>query len=91
MNTNELHDVLSTIETAMEHLEIDKPHVMKTSLMFVEGNKICDGCDISSKCASIHTLGGGVSILCQDCIEGILDSLDSTVVRDRKIDKILND
>jgi hypothetical protein len=32
---------------------------------------------------------GGVSILCQDCIEGILDSLDSTAVRDNKIDKIL--
>jgi hypothetical protein len=74
----------------------DKPHVLKTSLMFVEDNKICDGCDEISKCASIRTLGGnrwdskgGVSILCQDCIEGILDSLDSTAVRDIKIDKIL--
>jgi hypothetical protein len=69
----------------------DRPNVLKASLMFVEDNKICDGCDIRSKCASIHTLGGdhgGVTILCQDCIEGILDSLDPSALRDRKIDKI---
>jgi hypothetical protein len=67
----------------------ERPQVLKASLMFVEDNKICDGCDERSKCASIHTLGGGVSILCQDCIEGILESLDPSVVRDIKIDKIL--
>ena len=68
----------------------DKPHVMKTSLMFVEDGKICDGCDSHDvKCASLILLSGGVSILCQDCIEGILESLDSTAVRDRKINKIL--
>lgn len=67
----------------------DRPHVLKTSLMFVEDGKICDGCDEVSKCASISLLGGGVSILCQDCIEGILESLDQTAVRDIKIDKIL--
>ena len=67
----------------------DKPHVMKTSLMFVEDGKICDGCDNKSKCASIHQLDGGVSILCQDCIEGILESLDPSKLRDIKIDKIL--
>ena len=67
----------------------ERPQVLKASLMFVEDNKICDGCDEIVKCASIHTLGGGVSILCQDCIEGILDSLDSAAVRDIKIDKIL--
>ncbi len=63
----------------------------KASLMFVEDNKICDGCDVISKCASIRTLGDGISILCQDCIEGILESLDPSVVRDIKIDKLLND
>jgi hypothetical protein len=67
----------------------DRPHVLKTSLMFVEDNKICDGCDNKSKCASIHQLDGGVSILCQDCIEGILESLDPSKLRDIKIDKIL--
>jgi hypothetical protein len=64
--------------------------VKKASLMFVEDNKICDGCDAHKvKCASIRTLGDGISILCQDCIEGILESLDLSVVRDIKIDKIL--
>ena len=69
----------------------DKPHVLKTSLIFVADDKICDGCDRHDvRCASIHTLGSGVSILCQDCIEGILESLDPSSLRDRKIDKILN-
>jgi L-asparaginase II len=68
----------------------DKPHVMKTSLMFVEDGKICDGCDAHGvRCDSLLLIGGGVSILCQDCIEGILESLDSSAVRDIKIDKIL--
>jgi hypothetical protein len=68
----------------------ERPQVLKASLMFVEDNKICDGCDTYNvRCASIRTLGDGVSILCQDCIEGILESLDSSVVRDIKIDKIL--
>ena len=69
----------------------DKPHVLKTTLMYVsENNRICDGCDRHYvKCACLSLLGGGTSNLCQDCIEGILDSLDSTAVRDRKIDKIL--
>lgn len=70
----------------------DKPHVLKTTLMYVSenNNRICDGCDGHYvKCACLSLLGGGTSNLCQDCIEGILDSLDSTEVRDRKIDKIL--
>ena len=41
----------------------ERPHVLKSSLMFVEDNKICDGCDERSKCASIRTLGDGVSIV----------------------------
>jgi hypothetical protein len=70
----------------------DRPNVLKASLILVEDNKICDGCDDHSvKCASIRTLGDGVSILCQDCIEGILESLDPSVVRDIKINKVLND
>ena len=68
----------------------DRPYVLKTSLMFVEDNKICDGCDRHGvRCASIKLLKGDVSILCQDRIEGILDSLDPGRVRDIKIDKIL--
>ena len=68
----------------------DRPEVLKTSLMFVDENKICDGCDVYGvRCASISLLGGGVSILCQDCIEGILESLDTSALRDIKIDKIL--
>ena len=70
----------------------DKPHVLKTTLMYVSENntRICDGCDRHHvKCACLSLLGGGTSKLCQDCIEGILDSLDSTAVRDRKIDRIL--
>jgi hypothetical protein len=68
----------------------DKPHIGKTSLMFVEENKICDGCDAHEvKCACLSLLTGSTSHLCQDCIEGILESLDPSAVRDIKIDKIL--
>lgn len=67
----------------------DKPHVLKTSLIFVTDDKICDGCDERSRCASISLVSGGISILCQDCIEGILESLDPSSLRDSKIDKIL--
>ena len=78
----------------MRKIHLDKfperPLVRKASLMFVEDNKICDGCDTHRvKCASIRTLGDVISILCQDCIEGILESLDPSVVRDIKLDKIL--
>ena len=69
---------------------LDKPDVEKTWLMFVEDNKICDGCDEPNvRCASIRLLSGGVSILCQDCIEGILESLDPSMIRDIKLNKIL--
>lgn len=68
----------------------DTPYIQKTSLIFVEENKICDGCDAHDvKCACLSLLSGGTSHLCQDCIEGILESLDPSVVRDIKIDKIL--
>ena len=68
----------------------DKPHVLKTTLMYVsENNRICDGCDRHDlRCACLSLLGGGTSNLCQDCIEGILEELDSAVIRNRKIEKI---
>lgn len=68
----------------------DKPSVMKTSLMFVDDGRICDGCDEHNvKCACLNLVSGSTSYLCQDCIEGILESLDPSAVRDIKIDKIL--
>jgi hypothetical protein len=68
----------------------DTPNIGKTFLMFVEENKICDGCDTHDvKCACLSLLTGNTSHLCQDCIEGILESLDPSAVRDIKIDKIL--
>ena len=79
----------------MRKIHLDKfperPHVLKTTLMYVsENNKICDGCDRHDvRCACLLLLGGGTSNLCQDCIEGILESLDPSAVRDIKIDKIL--
>ena len=80
------------------HLDkfIDRPAVEKVSLMFVEENKICDGCDSPNvRCASIRTLGDGVTtfnvvVICQDCVEGILESLDPSIMRDRKLNKLLD-
>ena len=69
----------------------ERPEVPKTTLMYIsENNRICDGCDTKEvKCACLSLIYGGTSNLCQDCIEGILESLDSSAVRDIKIDKIL--
>jgi len=59
----------------------DKPEVLKTSIIFTEPNKICDGCDSHNvECVSLDLLGGGVSILCQDCIEGILETFSKKKV-----------
>jgi hypothetical protein len=67
----------------------DKPKVLKTTLMYVHDNRICDGCDTSGvKCACVSLLTGGTSNLCQDCIEGILEALDPSTLRDRKLDKL---
>jgi hypothetical protein len=69
----------------------NKPHVMKTTLMFVEDNKICDGCDAHPvKCICLSLVTGSTSHLCQDCVEGMLESLDESIVRDRKINSILD-
>ena len=68
----------------------NKSHVLKASLMFVDNNKICDGCDRKAKCASISLLHNGVLIICEDCVRGILESLDPTFERDDKINKILD-
>ena len=79
----------------MRKIHLDKfperPETLKTTLMYIsENNRICDGCDTKEvKCACLSLLGGGTSNLCQDCIEGILESLDPSAVRDIKIDKIL--
>lgn len=67
-----------------------RPNVKKTSLMYVEDGKICDGCDTYNvRCASINLLCQDVAILCQDCVEGILDSFDASALRDRKINNLL--
>jgi len=69
---------------------LNKPHIGKTTLMFVEDNKICDGCDTHSvKCFCLSLVTGGTSHLCQDCVEGMLESLDESIVRDRKINQII--
>lgn len=69
----------------------DKPGVLKTTLMYVSenNNRICDGCDTKGvNCACLSLLGGGTSNLCQDCIEGILEALDPSSLRDRKLTKL---
>ena len=77
------------------HLEelTDKPGVDKAQLILVEENKICDGCDSPNvKCASIKPLGcNHVMIICQDCVEGILESLDPSIIREQKLNKLFED
>lgn len=69
----------------------NKPHIHKTSILFVEDHKICDGCDARGvKCICLTLVTGGTSQLCQDCVEGMLESLDEVTLRDRKINSILD-
>jgi hypothetical protein len=69
----------------------DRPNVLKNKLMFVRETSICDGCDKKGlPCAVISVLGKMTTHMCQDCIEGILDTLDSQELRNRKISKILS-
>ena len=68
----------------------NKPHIIKTTLMFVDDNRICDGCDAHPvKCVCLSLVTGGTSHLCQDCVEGMLESLDESIIRDRKINQII--
>lgn len=34
--------------------------------------RICDGCDETTKCTTIKTIGGTL-IICEDCVRGILE------------------
>ena len=67
-----------------------RPEVGKTTLMYT-ADKLCDGCDETRHCAVLYLLSGGVSILCEDCIVGILESLNPSLARDMKINEILKD
>ena len=59
----------------------DKPKVLKTSIIYTAPNKICDGCDSHNvECVSLYLLSGDVSILCQDCIKGILETFSKKKV-----------
>jgi hypothetical protein len=60
--------------------------IRKAELLLVE-EKICDGCNRTSTCATVSFMRN-IIILCQDCVEGILDSIDETANRDRKPNNI---
>ena len=60
--------------------------IRKAELLLVE-IKICDGCNRTSTCATVSFMRN-IIILCQDCVEGILDSIDEAANRDRKLNNI---
>jgi len=68
-----------------------KEHVKKISFMFVENNKICDGCDEKRPCASLNAFDG-VMIICEDCVTGILSHFNpnlARLVREDRIERLL--
>jgi len=68
-----------------------KENTEKAWVMFVEDNKICDGCDERKPCASVKTLSD-VMIICEDCVIGILSHFNTNLaklIREDRIDKIL--
>ena len=79
----------------IEKAKFDEPkgHVKKAWLMFVEDNKICDGCDEKRLCASLRTLDG-VMIICEDCVTGILSHFNpdlARLVREDRIESLLKE
>lgn len=54
----------------------DKSHVSKASVLYTGDEKrICDGCDETTKCTTIKTIGGTL-IVCEDCVRGILECFE---------------
>ena len=77
----------------IEKAKFDEPkgHVKKAWLMFVEDNKICDGCDEKRLCASLRTLDG-VMIICEECVTGILSHFNpslASLIREDAINRIV--
>ena len=63
----------------------------KISFMFVEDNKICDGCDEKRPCASLNAFDG-VMIICEDCVTGILNHFNpnlAQLIREDRIERLL--
>lgn len=70
-----------------------KAHIKKISFMFVEDNKICDGCDEKRPCASLNAFDG-VMIICEDCVTGILSHFNpdlARLVREDRIESLLKE
>lgn len=74
-----------------EKFDAPKEHVKKISFMFVEDNKICDGCDEKRPCASLNAFDG-VMIICEDCVSGILNHFNpnlAQLIREDRIERLL--
>jgi len=74
-----------------EKFDAPKEHVKKISFMFVEDNKICDGCDEIKPCASLNAFDG-VMIICEDCVTGILNHFNpnlAQLIREDRIERLL--
>ena len=76
-----------------DRFDAPKEHVKKISFMFVEDNKICDGCDEKRPCASLNTFDG-VMIICEDCVTGILNHFNpnlAKLIREDRIESLLKE
>jgi hypothetical protein len=79
----------------IDKVKFDSPkeNVKKAWLMFVEDNKICDGCDERKPCASVKTLSD-VMIICEDCVTGILNHFNpnlAKLIREDRIESLLKE
>lgn len=74
-----------------EKFDAPKENVKKINFMFVEDNKICDGCDETKPCASLNAFEG-VVIVCEDCVTGILNHFNpnlAQLIREDRIERLL--
>lgn len=48
----------------MKNKRTDKVYL----LLVDEDGRLCDGCDKVKVCASVSILGGGIMVICKDCL-----------------------
>lgn len=59
------------------HIEKEGKLIEKVSLIYIDGDaQLCDACDEKRECAVINTLSKHVMIICQGCLQEIINEFN---------------
>lgn len=59
------------------HIEKEGKLIEKVSLIYIDGDaQLCDACDEVRECAVINTLNKHVMIICQGCLQEIINEFN---------------